>query len=254
MAKSKIVTLKLSTETLKKFPVENTLNQTKQRRKSSASSKSSNSSAGNQLATPSPVKKEQSTNDLESPSRPVTPTGESKKKGGRASASSGAGRGNAKTAKRSILSSPAPESSPGPSDVNVKSGLGKTVTTGEDVSREENNEKQGLQNGGLVRKWVKKPVDITSFTGYNIEFHSWTGGKRDKPKDDDTNADLKETLVKKEDGTTPKPSGLKVQIKLNNKRLDNDSNVDSRDQSPAFPDEASSIATSPEGSNVATPN
>ncbi|CEP22136.1 unnamed protein product [Cyberlindnera jadinii] len=89
------------------------------------------------------------------------------------------------------------------------------------------------KSGKPVRKWVKKPLEIQSFTGYFMNYDTWTGLRR---ADDDTVEEHKP---------------LKIQIKLNNKNLDLKS-VDSRDQSP-MPDDASSVVSTPEGSRLSTP-
>lgn len=233
---SKIVTLKLSSDVLKDYPVE-AITPTKSRRKSSTSKPADS-------AIETPVKKEATTTGTPIPnttSRSATPStledGRRKARGG---------RGNPKGGKRSLLSSPAPadiKQEGGGTTPAVKSTLSKSVTStgsGGSVSGTgsvagDAEEEKSLKAGTPVRKWVKKPVDITSFTGYNIEFKSWTG----------EGGDTAEPEEKK------KKESFKVQIRLNNKKLgeEEEEDVDSRDQSPL---PASSIVSTPEGSN-ATP-
>lgn len=264
MSKSKLVTLNLPSETLKQFPVEFT---PKKRRKSSTA----NSTQPAPLATPTPVKKE---SNLDTPipnSRATTPSG---LEDGRRKARGG--RGGSKSGKRSLLSSPAPEGAKqepsattsttattnttgtgtgtgtgAASTPNVKSTLSKSITstTASNSGSNTNGDDDKLDKTGQpARTWVKKAIEITSFTGYNIEFKGWNGESKEG----------EETIVKQQDddkethGKTP----FKVQIKLNNKKLNVDEpngGEDSRDQSPALPDDASSIVTTPEGSNAMTP-
>ncbi|ODQ58488.1 hypothetical protein WICANDRAFT_80623 [Wickerhamomyces anomalus NRRL Y-366-8] len=253
MAKSMIVTLNVPSESLRKFPAADFT--PKKRRKSSTS----NAHPSTNIATPTPVKKESSLNTPIPNSRGSTP---SALEDGRRRARGG--RGGAKGSKRSLLSSPAPEGSikqetpstaPATSSTSstnhptVKSTLSKSVGTGGGSSGANGDDDKLDKSGAPVRKWTKKPIDIISFTGYNIEFKSWTGaakGKEDKvvkPKDEEGEKDVNK-------------GSFKVQIKLNNKALDVDEDNaggDSRDQSPALMDDASSIVTTPEGSNAMTP-
>lgn len=235
MAKVKIVTLRLPSEVLKDYPVE-AVTPVKKRRKSSTSKPTE--------STETPVKKESATGTgtpiTNTASRSNTPSaledGRRKARGG---------RGNPKGGKRSLLSSPAPtdiKQEGGGSTPAVKSTLSKSITSTGSVSGSgsvagDAESEKSMKVGTPVRKWIKKPVDITSFTGYNIEFKSWSG------EGDDT-AEPEEKQQKKE--------SFKVQIRLNNKKLGDDEQepeVDSRDQSPL---PASSIVSTPEGSH-ATP-
>jgi hypothetical protein len=134
----------------------------------------------------------------------------------------------AKNAKKgSVTASPGAETplegTPGPAG---KTSLSK-VQNADDLKLD--------KSGRPVRKWVKKPLEIQSFTGYYMNFKSWTG------------------LCKTNDYSgSQKP--LKIQIKLNNKNLNTVKNepTDSRDQSPQ-PDDASSVITTPDQSRMSTP-
>lgn len=173
MPDTKIVTLKLSSHTLKQFPTENTFKNAKKKKPTTH------------------VKTEDTTSSVLTPAK----------------------------SKKPAASSPAPEASnegtPAPQSLG-RQGLAKS---------ENKLDKTGTQ----VRKWTKKPVKIQSFTGYSISFKSWKGEDSEK----------KPTEEKK-------GSGLKIQLKLNNKNLKVE---DEREESP----EDSGVAYSPDVSRVGTP-
>jgi len=272
MVKSKIVKLKLPSEALSAFSIEEVT--PKKRRKSSSSNGSSSKqqeSTTTTLITPTPIKHESNLNTPIPSSRAGTP---SALEDGRRRARGGKSKGS----KRSLLSSPAPSDTPlkqegsttssttvttgsnGPNPTGIKSTLSKSTGTA-GFNSLPNGENRLDKGGQPVRKWIKKPVDILSFTGYNIEFKSWSGESKEgeektiksKVKDDGNEDENKE---KEKD--IEKENSMKIQIKLNNKKLDvDDASIaggnESRDQSVALPDDASSIITSPEGSTAETP-
>lgn len=169
MARIKLVTLKLPSDTLRKFPV------------------------------PTIKKKIEQT-----PKRPLIP-------------------------KQVKKSSPTPDNSVTPQPTGSKTGFGRNA-----ISEDRKLDKTGKS----VRKWVKKPLNIQSFTGYSITFKAWTGESNNK--------------VKKEE----KPLKIKItnkNLSLIKKNPEDESLIsNSRDHSPNL-DDNSSIMSTPEVSAVSTP-
>ncbi|CDR40102.1 CYFA0S04e03642g1_1 [Cyberlindnera fabianii] len=163
---------------------------------------------------------------------------------------------NATPAKAKLkVKKPAPASSlnasPTPETPKTSESTPAPSTKSSNLSKVVNAEDFKLDKSGKpVRRWTKKPINIQSFTGYYMKFSSWTGmGSKDIKKEDGADEEIEEET---NDENTNHPP-LKIQIKLNNKKLDlkdDDSVMESREQSPDVP---SSMVSSPDVSRAGTP-
>ncbi|KAH3680526.1 hypothetical protein WICMUC_000257 [Wickerhamomyces mucosus] len=122
-----------------------------------------------------------------------------------------------------------------------------------------------------VRKWIKKPLEVQSFTGYTLKFNTWNGGLKtlgdSNNNSEDQDFDIKtENNASKPNSLVKKGSGLKLQIKLNKKvfklnknkskgsndDLDEEYDDDNDEEADAIED-YSSIISSTDISRVTTP-
>lgn len=152
------------------------------------------------------------------------------------------GKATTKNTKKTTVALPSP--TPDPLTAEGTPSASSATMKMTSLSRVQNADDLKLDKSGKqVRKWAKKPFEIQSFTGYFMNFKSWTGGQTEGEQ------------TTKNDQRKP----LKIQIRLNNKNLGvkqeesaTAGEAPSREDTP-LGDDNSSIMSTPEGSRMSTP-
>lgn len=103
--------------------------------------------------------------------------------------------------------------------VDTATGLSADTTSTSDQST-------GTTGDG-PRKWKKKPLVLQSFTGFQLAFKCWNGGPKDNASLEAGTISEKSGAMESVEGASKsktannnKGSGLKIQIKLNNRKFE----------------------------------